>query len=220
MKENLEINDNDENLNLSTNGKLNNGNFINYKENDLNRGMIEESKQMSQKQKLKNNNTYMDFLQNFEEYKDDKKLKDIKESTQLHSKFTLKFENFDEKFDEKELIETNFMEKLASFLRNIIASYWFSLFATISVISILFLEDIKILFINKKWDHYVDTFILIIIIFIFLEVILFIIFIRTYRFSFFFWLDIISCLSLIPNILHLFKEDQNLEYYEQSYDSK
>ena len=27
MKENLEINDNDENLNLSTNGKLYNGNF-------------------------------------------------------------------------------------------------------------------------------------------------------------------------------------------------
>ena len=24
----------------------------------------------------------------------------------------------------------------------------------------------------------------------------------------------------IVNILHLFKEDQNLEYYEQSYDSK
>ena len=91
----------------------------------------------------------------------------------------------------------------------------FSLMIILAILILLFLEDIKILAINYHYDKIIDSIIFFFYLFVIFEFIVFNIFFKNYRFSLFFWLDIISIITLIPEI-HLFNHHEDNVYDNQS----
>lgn len=87
----------------------------------------------------------------------------------------------------------------------------FSFVFLINIITALFLENLKIVILPKSWDHSIDVVMLAVFIFFLLEIILHIIFIQNYRFSFFFYADILAVCGLIPEI-HIFYGVHDSQY--------
>jgi len=108
--------------------------------------------------------------------------------------------------DEKRL---SFSQKMKKILKGKV----FSIIIIIAILTLLFLEEIKVLVIDHKYDVLVDSIIFVFFLFVICEFILFNIFLKNYRFSFFFWLDLISILSLAPEI-HLFSKHDELYNFE------
>ena len=76
----------------------------------------------------------------------------------------------------------------------------FSLLIILAILILLFLEDINVLVIKIEYDIIIDGIIFTAYLFVIIEIILFNIFLKNYRFSFFFFLDLIAILTLIPKI--------------------
>ena len=152
-------------------------------------------------------------MKNLEEFKDHNRLNELKK-IQIKKAQTMMFNDIiNEDQKEVKLIKKDCWNGFLKNTRKILLSHIFSFLATFAIIIILFVDDVRIIAINKDYDIYVDAVMLIIIIFIFFEITAFIIFIKGYRFSFFFWLDICSFCSLIPDMFRLFVDDNNLDYY-------
>ena len=98
-------------------------------------------------------------------------------------------------------------------MKKILKGKVFSIIIIIAIFTLLFLEEFKVLVIDHKYDVVVDSVIFVFYLFVIFEFVLFNIFLKNYRFSFFFWLDIISILSLAPEI-HLFNKHDELYNFE------
>jgi hypothetical protein len=96
-------------------------------------------------------------------------------------------------------------------MNNFFNSPIFSLVFLINIVTALFLENLKIVILPKSWDHSIDVIMLAVFVFFLLEIILHIIFIKNYRFSFFFYADLLAVCGLIPEI-HLFYGGHDSEY--------
>jgi len=111
-------------------------------------------------------------------------------------KWGFTFESAQETYD----IETGTHKKLnlpqRIFLK-VIDSWFYHIFMTLLTIYCLFFDDLWILILPKGVDNYFFVFTTICLVVFFLEIILTFIVRKEYRFSFFFWLDIISTISLI-----------------------
>lgn len=168
-------------------------------------------------------NSFIKFMRYFDEYKNDNQITKLK-SLKLNRAQTILYDDVIQR-EENELINedtnpTNCFENIKKSFKKMIMSKLFSVFATIAIIVILFLEDLRVIAIHKNYDTLVDVILLIIIVFIFLEISLFILLVKRYRFSFFFWLDLCSFCSLIPDILLLFIHDEHLDYFNMTNTSR
>ena len=85
-------------------------------------------------------------------------------------------------------------------MKNILRSSILSIIVSITLLNLLFLDDLRILFIKKKYDNVIDILLLSFYSFLIIETILCSIYIKQYRFSVLFWLDIFSLLTLLPEI--------------------
>lgn len=153
-------------------------------------------------------------MQNLDEYKDDRKMSVLKKA-KINKARTLLFDELGDKKEDRDdnANRSKCPKSCSKGIRRLLMSPVFSFFATFAIVIILFIDDIRIIAIHKKYDTFIDVLMVIIISFIFFEISSFIIFIRGYRWSFFFWLDICSFCSLIPDLMILFVHDEYLDYY-------
>jgi hypothetical protein len=134
----------------------------------------------------------------------------IYHSNKLNKNPTLNKESsHDLEFTSPEEKRLSFSQKMKKILKGKV----FSMIIIIAILCLLFLEEVKVLIINHKYDVLVDSIIFVFFLFVICEFILFNIFLKNYRFSFFFWLDFISILSLAPEI-HLFSKHDELYHFE------
>ena len=163
-------------------------------------------------------------MQNIEEFKENDKLNELKSNNLMKSQTIIFNEELEPKAAEEEKIiiknTKGFCKYIENTLRKALLSSFFSFFATFAIVVILFIDDLRIIGLHKKWDELVDVIMIIIIIFIFIEISLFFIVIRSYKYTFFFWLDICSFCSLIPDLLIIFVHDENQEYANLGSQSK
>jgi len=96
----------------------------------------------------------------------------------------------------------------------LLRSTGFSLCITIAICIILFLDDLKTIFSPKNYDIIFNILEISIWIFFWIEFLLFSIFIKSYLFSFFFFLDIITISSLIPEIDFIYHANDSHVQYE------
>jgi len=169
-------------------------------------------------------NSFIKFMRYFDEYKNDDEILKLKK-VKINRAQTVRYDDViqiedDELNNEEDVKQTNSLENIGKLLKKMLLSKYFSILATLAIVIILFLEDLRVIVIHKKYDTLVDVIMLLMIIFIFLEISLFIILVKGYRFSFFFWLDICSFCSLIPDIMILFIHDEHLDYYNMSNSSR
>jgi len=76
----------------------------------------------------------------------------------------------------------------------------FNFFITIITIYALFGDDSRVLFFNRPFDIYFDVITLIALFAFTFEITISVYAVKGYLFSFFFWLDVISTLSLILDL--------------------
>jgi hypothetical protein len=212
VEENKELDEN--------NPKLNKTNLVllDY-ENQDSKNKITINPPQPNKDKILRKESFMDFLVQVKPIDNESKFREAEinfdnylETQRALLAKGLKFEGNKDNEGEGWINCQKCLKKFSNFLRKIILSGPFSFFATFAIIIILFIEDIRTVAIDKKHDNIIDIVLVMMITFIGIEISLFITIIRSYRFSFFFWLDIASVLSLIPDIMILFVHDENLDY--------
>jgi hypothetical protein len=168
-------------------------------------------------------NSFIKFMRHFDEYKNDDDILKLKK-VKINRSQTVRYDDViqieEDQLNYEDVKQTNSFENIGKLLKKALLSKYFSILATLAIIIILFLEDLRVIVIHKKYDTLVDVIMLLMIIFIFLEISLFILLVKSYRFSFFFWLDICSFCSLIPDIMILFIHDEHLDYYNMSNNSR
>jgi hypothetical protein len=89
-------------------------------------------------------------------------------------------------------------------IKSTLRSTALSIIVSISLLILLFLDDIRHLTMSKEYDFYIDTILFSFFCFIVVEVFFLAVFIKRYRFTIFFWLDIISILTLVSEISMIF----------------
>ncbi len=89
-------------------------------------------------------------------------------------------------------------------IKSTLRSTALSIIVSISLLILLFLDDIRHLTMNKEYDFLIDTILFSFFCFIVVEVFFLTIFIKRYRFTLFFWLDIVSILTLVSEIAMIF----------------
>lgn len=99
-----------------------------------------------------------------------------------------------------EIKDKSWLIRLGYTMKKILHSSCFTIILTCAIIIILFIEDLKELCIPKEYDFWVDLIVLLIYCFFLLEFTLFTIFMKSYRFSFFFFIDVLSISGLTPTI--------------------
>jgi ribosomal protein L31E len=99
--------------------------------------------------------------------------------------------------------------KLSEKMEKFIHSGLFAFISTAIIVLELFIEDFKVLFLLKEADIYVDFYMLVAAGFFFCEMILSCIFVRNYMFSFFFFVDILSTVSLSPYLSILYEDHEH-----------
>jgi hypothetical protein len=93
-------------------------------------------------------------------------------------------------------------------------SRYFSILFTINVLIALFLDSLKRIFFPISWDKGVDIIMATVFLFFIVEISMQFVFEKSYRFSFFFFADVLSVCGLIPE-LHLFM-DTHYDYSAES----
>lgn len=121
------------------------------------------------------------------------------------------------------IVEKKIFIKIRQLINQIIDSYYFIGFMMMATIYVLFISDIKSAFINKDADFILNITQTICFALFSLEVILASLVQKDYIFSFFFWLDLISTISLLQDIDFIFDdivEAFNTDNPESSNNSK
>lgn len=96
------------------------------------------------------------------------------------------------------------LNKISKMINQILDSYYYILFMSIITIYVLFISDISSGFLTKEYDNPIMITQVFCFVLFSVELILGIIGLKDYTFSFFFWLDIISTISIIQDIDFMF----------------
>jgi hypothetical protein len=107
-------------------------------------------------------------------------------------------------------------DKSSTFAENILHSKTFTICFTVAIVLNLFLDELKEIFFPKEYDSMIEIVLVFLFSFFVAEVLFSFIFIRGYRFSFFFYADIFAIAGLVPTVQIFFHSDSNLEYTPQS----
>ena len=107
--------------------------------------------------------------------------------------------------------EKTLWEKICYQVEKFLESKVFNIIFAIAILINLFLEDIRIFVIPDDYDFQIEVVKLILFLFFVLEMCLSFIFIKSYRFSFFFYFDIVAICGLIPEA-HLLYESHHQDY--------
>ena len=165
---------------------------------------------------LQKKNSFIDFLAKYDKYNENfkenfnpilNKACQMKIDTNAKNQDVLNNQYIRKKLTLKDNLKKIINDDDKSFkirIKNILRSSMFSVIVTIAVLILLFLDDIRLLAINKYYDNSVDIILVSFFTFLVVEVIIFAFFIKQYRFTIFFWLDIMSILTLIPEINFFF----------------
>lgn len=100
-------------------------------------------------------------------------------------------------------------EKICDFFEKILHSKPFTIVFALAIISNLFLEHIAYLALAKESEYIIDVILLSCFVFFCFEFSMSIIFIKEYKFSFFFYADLFAIIGLIPSV--------NLFYHDSSH---
>jgi hypothetical protein len=111
-------------------------------------------------------------------------------------------------------IEKTKWEIICQKVEHILESKIFSLIFLFIIIMNLFLEEIRLLVIPEDYDFMIELTILLLFVFFFAEMLASFIFIKNYRFSFFFFFDLVAIGGLIPEV-HLLYEKLEYAYSEE-----
>jgi hypothetical protein len=107
-------------------------------------------------------------------------------------------------------------EKIGKKIVNFFHTRYFSILFTINVVIALFLDSLKRIFFPISWDKGIDIIMASVFLFFIVEISIQFVFEKSYRFSFFFFADVLSVCGLIPE-LHLFL-DTHYDYSAESGD--
>jgi hypothetical protein len=105
-----------------------------------------------------------------------------------------------EKKEEEDLRKSSKFFAFTNILEKFVDSNYFVIFFMILTVFIMFINDIQIGFLPKSVDYVIDILLTITFALFFFEIILNCIVIKEYFNSFFFWLDVISTLSILQDI--------------------
>lgn len=100
---------------------------------------------------------------------------------------------------DQEKDQTKAQDKYRRFRRHL-ENIYFNIFITLITIYALFASDIQSIFFGKESDVFFDAFNLFSMTIFFLEIVLSFVVKPNYKFSFFFWLDVVSTLSLLLDV--------------------
>ncbi len=111
--------------------------------------------------------------------------------------------------EEEEVLAPTLFDKIKELIRSFLNSKYFTFVFSLNVFTALFLESLKSIFFPIDWDHAVDFIMLTVFCFFIFEILIHFALLKSYRFSFFFYADVLSVCGLVSEVHIFFEHSDN-----------